>query len=365
MSPSQSPNPPVPPYIPPSPTKENLDFADLAIIDLSKAATPEGRAQLALQTREALASVGFFYVINHGYTPAQTKRMFDIANVAFSQVSAEEKQEYARKDMTTYRGYKLKKAWLIDGGVRDEIENYAIHHTVTAQTHPPALRPFLPEISEFAEHNHFDVLYPILKVLALTLELPEDTLIKLHGFDDPGESSVTFMKYYPRPEESEVASKGVWLKGHTDLGSITMLYSQPVGGLQILSRDGQWRYIKHIDNALVVNAGDTMEFLSGGHYRATIHRVIQPPVDQRPVGRLGLFYFSMPSDDITLNPLDESPVLKRIGITKYFEDGKVPTMADWRKNRTALYGNSELTPSQHEKGVEQEVIQGALVKHYN
>ena len=50
-----------------------MEFADLAIIDLSKAATPEGRAELALQTREALASVGFFYVINHGYTPAQVR----------------------------------------------------------------------------------------------------------------------------------------------------------------------------------------------------------------------------------------------------------------------------------------------------
>ena len=36
-----------------------------------------------------------------------------------------------------------------------------------------------------------------------------------------------------------------------DLGSVTILWSQPVTSLQILSPDGKWRYIKHIDNAFV------------------------------------------------------------------------------------------------------------------
>jgi isopenicillin N synthase-like dioxygenase len=36
-----------------------------------------------------------------------------------------------------------------------------------------------------------------------------------------------------------------------DVGSVTILWSQPVGGLQILSPDGKWRWVRHIDNALV------------------------------------------------------------------------------------------------------------------
>jgi hypothetical protein len=48
-----------------------VDFADLAIIDLSKAHTPEGRAELAPQIRDALRTNGFVYAINHGYTQAQ------------------------------------------------------------------------------------------------------------------------------------------------------------------------------------------------------------------------------------------------------------------------------------------------------
>ena len=41
-----------------------------------------------------------------------------------------------------------------------------------------------------------------------------------------------------------------------------------------------------------------MEFLSGGHYRATIHRVVQPPPDQRGHTRLGAFYFAIPDDAV-------------------------------------------------------------------
>jgi hypothetical protein len=36
----------------------------------------------------------------------------------------------------------------------------------------------------------------------------------------------------------------------TDIGSITLLWSQPVAALQIQTKEG-WRWVKHIDNALV------------------------------------------------------------------------------------------------------------------
>jgi hypothetical protein len=50
-----------------------VEFADLAIVDLSKANTPEGRAELYPQLRDALRTHGFIYAINHGYTQAQAR----------------------------------------------------------------------------------------------------------------------------------------------------------------------------------------------------------------------------------------------------------------------------------------------------
>ncbi|KAH0578751.1 hypothetical protein H2248_003873 [Termitomyces sp. 'cryptogamus'] len=246
--------PEVPHYLHAPVTEVDLEYADLPIIDLSKASTPEGRHALSSQVRDAMLKHGFFYVINHGYTTAQTERIFDIANVPFACVTAEEKIIYAGtiKETGSYQGYKLKQYWHIDGGVHDHIEHYSINRDVTKRGHPQPLRPFLPEIFRFARHNHFEVLHQLLRLFALGLELPEESLVDLHHFDAAGDTSVRFMKYYPMPPDDEEKAKNVWLKGHTDIGTVTILYSQPVSGLQILTRSGAWKWVKHVENALIL-----------------------------------------------------------------------------------------------------------------
>jgi len=208
------------------------------------------------------------------------------------------------------------------------------------------------------------VLHPILRLLAIGLGLPEEELVNLHGFSSVGETYVRFMKYYPRSQEDEAKTKNVWLKGHVDIGTITVLYSQPVAALQILGRDGKWLWVKHVENALVINTGDAMELLSGGYYKGTVHRVVQPPVDQQHLTRLGLFYFAMTDDAVKLAPLTHSPVLQRVGIERRCADEAAPTMEVWRRARTGAYGKSELKAKEG-GAVEEEVITGVLVTHYN
>ncbi|OBZ66835.1 1-aminocyclopropane-1-carboxylate oxidase 9 [Grifola frondosa] len=329
--------PPVAHYVPAPPTKENLDYADLAIVDLSKAQTAAGRAELAAQVKEAMSGQGFFYVVNHGYTQAQTERMVDIADIPFTLVDDEEKRRFAPdiKKLGSYQGYKLRQYWHIDAGVRDQIEHYNINHDITRKQHPKALQPVLPEIDAFIR--------PATSMLfALGLELPEDTFVNNHNFDAVGETWARFMKYYPRSEEDEVKTKNVWLKGHTDTGSISILWSQPVAALQILSPDGKWRWVRHIDNALVVNAGDTMESA------------------RRPGGyaRLGLFYFTMPDDDVKIAPMTDSPVVQKHGIVGRFTNKDIMTMEQWRKARISAYGQSQL--QKKENGTEEEVINGIV-----
>lgn len=167
-----------------------------------------------------------------------------------------------------------------------------------------------------------------------------------------------------------------------DIGTVTVLWSQPVSALQIRCPDGKWRWVKHINNALVsqlicglsghadslyfskvVNIGDCMEFLSGGFYKGTIHRVRQPPADQRGYNRLGVIYFASANADVVLKPLEQSPVLQRVGITLRFDGDNAPTSDQYRKGRTAAYGLSELTKK--DDVVEQQIIHGVPVLHYN
>ncbi|KAE9390637.1 Clavaminate synthase-like protein [Gymnopus androsaceus JB14] len=317
-------------------TKEQLDYVDLPTIDISSftaSADPNVRSQLVAQVRSAIAKYGFFYVLNHGLSTAQTVRMFDIADVPFSDVDDDEKKKYQSrlKETGTQQGYKPRQYHHIDNGIRDQIEIYSLNHDVNKSGHPAALRPLLPEIEQFAYHNHVNVLYPILR------------LVELHKWEDMSESS-----------------------GHTDIGSLTLLYSQPIAALQIRTKDGSWKWVKHIENAIVVNAGDAIEFLSGGLYSATIHRVVQPPADQRAYTRLGLFYFVLATEDVKLKPLN-SPILQRradIWLKERFQGAEVPTMAEWRKGRTKSDGNAELKASATNLGVEEEYLNGVLIKHY-
>lgn len=103
-----------------------------------------------------------------------------------------------------------------------------------------------------------------------------------------------------------------------------------------------------------------------------ISSVVQPPPDQQTLTRLGLFYFCMADDNVKLAPLLESPVLQQglqaggLNLKRFegAEEDVVPTMEVWRRGRTAAYGQSDLKPT-GEGGVEEEVINGVVVKHYN
>ncbi|PCH36927.1 hypothetical protein WOLCODRAFT_157616 [Wolfiporia cocos MD-104 SS10] len=103
---------------------------------------------------------------------------------------------------------------------------YLVLRHVTKKQHPSAVRPLLPEIEASARFNYFDVLHPILRLLALGMELSEDTFVKHHDYGAAGETYVRFTKYHPRSQEDEEKTN-VWLK-------VTQ----------------------------IINIGDTMEFLS-------------------------------------------------------------------------------------------------------
>lgn len=123
------------------------------------------------------------------------------------------------------------------------------------------------------------------------------------------------------------------------------------------------RTTHHLTSLQIVNAGDSLEMLSGGVYKATIHRVFQPPADQRGYTRLGLFYFGYADDDVKLVPFKESPLLQRVGITRKCPDEAAPTMGEWRVARTKVYGVSET--QKKDDRVEEQVVNGLVVRHYN
>ncbi len=63
---------------------------------------------------------------------------------------------------------------------------------------------------------------------------------------------------------------------HTDYGMVTVLYADPVPGLQIVGPDGHWHDVVPEPGALVVNLGDMTAQWTNDRWRSTLHRVVPP-----------------------------------------------------------------------------------------
>ena len=250
-------------------------------------------------------------------------------------------------------------------GVFDNTEIYNIPKftPVYEQPHPAVIEENRAEIEQFARHIHTNVAYKLLTLFAIILELPEDYFVARHRYDEaPSDCHLRYMKYHARsPEQNEVLDK-VWVKGHTDFGSLTLLFRQPVAALQVRGPDGSWKWVRPHDGSITVNIADALQFLTNGFLKSSIHRVVAPPPDQSHIDRLGLLYFLRPEDSLELTPV-ESTVLEKLGYDKAVDGSAVGIRAgDWVKARVKAGVNRHKNIA--ENG-EQEVLKGQKAKYYD
>lgn len=162
----------------------------------------------------------------------------------------------------------------------------------------------MDEIEAFSNYLTKSVNRRLLTLFSRVLELPDDYLwdnVQSQG-SPTGEGYFRHALFRPVQKETEQASKGLRMHGHTDFGLTTLLFSVPISCLQIWSRDEQWHYVPYKPGALVVNIGDTLEIVSGGHFKATRHRVFKPPVDQLQEERLSIVLFNSSVGDLRMGP---------------------------------------------------------------
>ena len=201
-------------------------------------------------------------------------------------------------------------------GLRDNWECYHVFKFIKEhqRTHPAAVLDHYTEIEKFHRHVHEKVAHIVLRLLGTVLEIPEDFLVNNHLYEENCSSFLRYVKYHARSPEVNEKYKEIFVRGHTDFGSVTFVFSQPIGGLELQTREGNWKAVKHIPGSIVVNTADMMHFWTNGYLQSCIHRVVAPPADQVHLDRYGLIYFLRPSDKTCLKSID-SPLLKRLDIT--------------------------------------------------
>jgi isopenicillin N synthase-like dioxygenase len=331
-------------YVHPPETKADLDWAELVTLDLEDYDRPGGKERLAKQLEHAVHHVGFFYVKNYGLTDEQVSQQFTLAKNFFElPVSEKEKYEvnYAAAD---YNGWRRAGRYQHEG-IKDNIEMYNFAKFTRdfegKYDHPDLLKAHLDDIAYFQRALHSNVVIPLLRLFAVVLQLPdEDYLVKQHTFERKSEDHFRYMLYYPRTEEEWAGADHGKKGGHTDLGTVTLLFRQPVAGLQILGDDGNWTWVKAQPGTITVNLADTISHLTGGWLKSSVHRVVAPPEDQREYKRTGLLYFARPHNDTVLKPILDSPVLQEAGVKPRFESEV--TSEQWVRAKQTLQLNPEI-----------------------
>lgn len=190
------------------------------------------------------------------------------------------------------------------------------------------------------QHTH-DLASKVFRLFALILELPEDYFSSRHEYGLASEDHLRYMRYHPRTLVDDVKVERNWSRAHTDFGSLTLLWSQEIAGLQIKTQSGEWRYVPPVDGGIICNVGDTLAFWSAGYFKSTIHRVIRPPEDQASQFRLGLLYFVRPGDNVNIQPAP-SPLLRRLGLVgEEAEEAEPVTGRQYVRERVKNYHNHD------------------------
>lgn len=150
-----------------------------------------------------------------------------------------------------------------------------------------------------------------LRLVHRALGLPSDVIEKHRG--SPAVSTVR-LNHYPvgdpvdASERGDIADLGdVALGDHTDPGVITLLLQDERGGLQTLTRDGQWIDVPPEPGTIVVNLADSLQVWTNDRYRAAVHRVVPMTAG----ARYSIPFFFNPQLDAVIEPIvelcDEGP----------------------------------------------------------
>jgi isopenicillin N synthase-like dioxygenase len=84
------------------------------------------------------------------------------------------------------------------------------------------------------------------------------------------------MNHYDVPPGATVAEAQMGMGAHTDYGIVTVLWADPVPGLEILRPDGSWRPVVPEPGALLINLGDLLARWTHDRWLSTMHRVVPP-----------------------------------------------------------------------------------------
>ncbi|KAE8360750.1 hypothetical protein BDV27DRAFT_167463 [Aspergillus caelatus] len=281
--------------------------ASLPIISLQK--LQSGGSTEGQKLFEACREWGFFLIDLRDFDDGKTllqdaERMFDLTTELFSldQAILDQYAYDAPRDLT---GYKSMGRLKTDDGKTDHMHLYSINQDDILGNRPPRtnagpIESKRMQLQAFIRHCSA-ALGVVLGALDDQIGLEQGTLAAVSPLDDESETSVRLLC---SPPQSAPEYDRITLGGHTDIGTMTILF-HVVGGLQILPAGKEnamenWQYVRPEPGCALVNVGDTLVEWTGELLRSSLHRVMTAPGDQALVQRQSVAYLVRPAQKASM-----------------------------------------------------------------
>ncbi|PNY23802.1 very-long-chain (3R)-3-hydroxyacyl-CoA dehydratase [Tolypocladium capitatum] len=266
----------------------------IPLIDFAKFlhGTPPERAATADAILRGFQTAGFIYLKNHPIPPSVLRRAFARSADFFDQPLAA-KLALGWTTPAANRGYsspgreKVSQLRDVDEvqrercaapDLKESLEIGRDSDPLFANLWPAEgegkLRGFRADMVDFFDRcksMHED----LMRAIALGMGLGEGFFGK---FVDAGDNTLRLLHYPAVKADVFQANPGQVRAGeHSDYGSVTLLFQDSRGGLQVRSPTGQFIDAAPIEGTVVINAGDLLARWSNDTIKSTVHRVVEPP----------------------------------------------------------------------------------------
>ena len=283
-------------------------------VDISSLTKNNFNTKRSLQTikkiEKACIEVGFFQITGHGIDIKEINNICKIGNNFFNS-SEKNKNKLApkkwnKKNKNIYRGYFPNsvngKEGLDLGDLKikpHNIKKYKSQYIEYLNLNKSFNKSSIKSLS-----NYYDSIFSLSELLfkGIIKLYKKDIKISNKAFSRIKTLSTLRFNYYPNQNKPVEISKqdGVALgcETHVDSGVFTVLYQDKKGGLQVQNRKNKkWYDVAFNKNALIVNTGLALEYLSKGKFKATNHRVLW-----NKTKRMSVPFFFEPSYDFKMHP---------------------------------------------------------------
>ena len=283
-------------------------------IDISSLTKNNFNTKRSLQTikkiEKACIEVGFFQITGHGIDIKEINNICKIGDNFFNS-SEKNKNKLApkkwnKKNKNIYRGYFPNsvngKEGLDLGDLKikpHNIKKYKSQYVEYLNLNKSFNKSSIKSLS-----NYYDSIFSLSEILfkGIIKLYKKDIKISNKAFSRIKTLSTLRFNYYPNQNKPVEISKqdGIALgcETHVDSGVFTVLYQDKKGGLQVQNRKNKkWYDVAFNKNALIVNTGLALEYLSKGKFKATNHRVLW-----NKTKRMSVPFFFEPSYDFRMHP---------------------------------------------------------------